>query len=319
MDTLERRRAAGPTSDVPVTGTREALLRIKVDDYKRLAPRIQAGFVAAGRLLFGQKVFAVRDLPYQSQLIPMSVIMADLGEHALTADARTKLVRWWWCGVFGELYGSATDSRFAKDVQEVRAWIDGGYEPSTVKEAIFRADRLQRMTFRISAAYKGVNVLLMQIGARDFRTGQEFEQTAYYGESVDIHHIFPRKWCAEHGVPPRDVDPIINKTPLFYKSNRIIGGIAPSIYLKRLEKEVGGGEVMDAVLRSHLIEPHFLRTDDFSGFYAARREALLAAIEKVMGKDAYRAADPESSGSTTEPAENESQEDEIAEGEVVTA
>ncbi len=319
LDTLERRRAAGPTSDVPVTGTREALLRINVEDYKRLAPRVQAGFVAAGRLLFGQKVFAVRDLPYQSQLIPMSVIMADLGEHALTADARSKLVRWWWCGVFGELYGSATDSRFAKDVQEVGAWIDGGEEPSTVKEAIFRADRLQRMTIRISAAYKGVNVLLMQIGARDFRTGQEFEQTAYYGESVDIHHIFPRKWCAENAVATSEIDPIINKTPLFYKSNRIIGGIAPSLYLKRLEKEVGGVEGMNAVLRSHLIEPDHLRSDDFAAFYVARREALLAAIAKVMGKGAYRTASSELSGSAFDPGENEGQEDEFAEGEVATA
>ena len=42
------------------------------------------------------------------------------------------------------------------------------------------------MTSRLSAAYKGVHVLLMQTGAQDFRSGQPFDHLAYFGESVDI-------------------------------------------------------------------------------------------------------------------------------------
>jgi hypothetical protein len=31
-----------------------------------------------------------------------------------------KLIRWYWCGIFGELYGGAIETRFAKDLpQEV--------------------------------------------------------------------------------------------------------------------------------------------------------------------------------------------------------
>lgn len=311
LHTLEQRRKS-PGSDFRVTGTREALLRIPLDRYKALAPRIEQGFAAAARLLFGQRVYALRDLPYQSQLIPLAVVMADVGEGKLTQDARAKLIRWWWCGVFGELYGSATDSRFARDVLELPEWIAGaGPEPLTVQEAIFRADRLDRMTFRISAAYKGVSVLLMQIGARDFRTGQGFDHATYFGEGVDIHHIFPRKWCQDHRIAPLRTDSIVNKTPLFYKSNRTIGGAAPSVYLARLARDVGGDAVLDEILRSHLIAPDRLRADDFDGFYAARRAALLGAIEQAMGKAAYLA---ESGEPAPEQDDDDiEQEDEITE------
>ena len=56
------------------------------------------------------------------------------------------------------------------------------------------------------------------------------------GAHFNIHHIFPRDWCKKHGIKPAVYDSIINKTPLSYKTNRIIGGSAPSEYLAKLEK-----------------------------------------------------------------------------------
>ncbi len=88
---------------------------------------------------------------------------------------------------------------------------------------------------RLSAAYKGVNALLMNEGAQDFRSGQKFDHTVFFGENVDIHHIFPQDWCKRQGIKPAVYDSIINKTPLSYRTNRIIGGVAPSEYLSKLE------------------------------------------------------------------------------------
>lgn len=291
LHTLERRRAyAGDGDAPPVSAKRDDLLRVPLDRYRGLAPRIEAGFIAAAKLLFTQHVYGVRDLPYQSQLVPLAVIMADLGRKADTQDVRAKLLRWWWCGVFGELYGSATESRFARDVQEVPAWIEGGEEPTTIRDATFRAERLDTMTSRLSSAYKGVHVLLMLTGARDFRSGQAFNHAVYFGDAVDIHHVFPKAWCESHGIKRAVFDTVVNKTPLFYKSNRIIGGLAPSTYLGRIlkEKAVTSVEEQDAILCSHGINPALLRADDFASFYAARREALLQLIEGAMGKAAYR-------------------------------
>ena len=45
---------------------------------------------------------------------------------------------------------------------------------------------------------------------------------------------------------------------------------------------------MDEILASHLISADALRTDNFWGFYEARKKALLDAIEKAMGKKIIR-------------------------------
>ncbi len=57
----------------------------------------------------------------------------------------------------------------------------------------------------------------------------------FFNDRIDIHHIFPQKWCKENGIPPERFNAIVNKTPLSKLSNIEIGGDAPSVYLKRIE------------------------------------------------------------------------------------
>jgi len=215
----------------------------------------------------------------------LAAILADIGDAWEHEANRAKLVRWYWNGVFGELYGSAIESRAARDFMQVPAWLKGGPEPSTVSETIFRADRLKTMRMRLSAAYKGLNALLMKEGAQDFRSGQRFDHTIFFGENVDIHHIFPQDWCKERGIKPAVFDSIINKTPLSYRTNRIIGCAAPSQYIAKLEKGEKttppiSGQALDAYLRSHLIDPALLRSDDFKTFMEDRQGMLLVLIER---------------------------------------
>ncbi len=210
----------------------------------------------------------------------MAAILADLGQEADHEAIRARLVRWYWNGVFGELYGSAIDTRISRDFVEVPAWVRGGAEPSTVSETIFRADRLKTMRMRLSAAYKGVNALLMMEGAIDFRTGQKFDHTVFFGESVDIHHIFPQDWCKKQGITSDIYDSIINKTPLADKTNRILGGSAPSEYLRKLQtgdtRNPGIAPTqIDAFLESHLITPAFLRADDLPASWPTGKSGCL--------------------------------------------
>ena len=185
------------------------------------------------------------------------------------------------------------EERIARDFMEVPVWLKGGAEPSTVSDTIFRADRLKSMRMRLSAAYKGVNALLMKEGAQDFRSGQKFDHTIFFGESVDIHHIFPQDWCKKQQIPPHVYDSIINKTPLSYRTNRIIGGVSPSQYLQRLQ--VGDSttlgieaDKLDRYLTSHFINPDLLRADAFEQFMEDRQRQLLGLIEQATGKSAYR-------------------------------
>jgi hypothetical protein len=299
--------------DLPaVTANRPALLNLPLEAYKQYQEKLEEGFVRAAKFLHTLHIYRVFDLPYQSQLIPLAAILSDIGDAWEHEANRTKLFRWYWNGVFGELYGSAVDTRIAKDFMEVPAWLKGGPEPTTVTETMFRADRLKTMRMRLSAAYKGVNALLMKEGAQDFRSGQRFDETAFFGENVDIHHIFPKKWCQENNYAGNKIfDSIINKTPLSYKTNRIIGGDAPSVYLRKLEQgDVNTPpierEKLDDHLRSHLIDPDLLRADDFEGFLADRQKRLLAIIEQATGNKIY-------SGDVSEEGEDiEEMEDEVS-------
>jgi hypothetical protein len=295
--TREQRRAAEAIGkqgkELPaVSGNRQALLNLPLEAYKRYEAQVERGFIQAAKFLHLLHIYRIFDLPYQSQIVPLAAILADIGDAWEHESNRAMLVRWYWNGVFGELYGSSVETRIARDFMEVPAWLKGGPEPSTISETLFRADRLKTMRMRLSAAYKGINALLMKEGAQDFRSGQKFDHTVFFGENVDIHHIFPQDWCKKHGIKPNVFDSIINKTPLSYRTNRIIGGVAPCEYIGKLEK---GNETtpsidatrLDAYLRSHLIDPSLLRADRFEAFMVDRQKQLLTLIERATGKAAY--------------------------------
>jgi hypothetical protein len=301
--TRDRRRAAEQAGkqgkELPaVTGNRQALLNLPLAAYKEYEKQVEHAFVQAAKFLHMLHIYRTFDLPYQSQIVPLAAIIADIGDAWEHEANRAKLVRWYWNGVFGELYGSAVESRIARDFVEVPRWLQGGPEPSTVSEVIFRADRLKTMRMRLSAAYKGMNALLMKEGAQDFRSGQEFDHTVFFGENVDIHHIFPQDWCKKQGIKPAVFDSIINKTPLSYRTNRIIGGVAPSEYLAKLENGDNqtpaiAPDSLNTYLRSHLIDPAILRSDNFDTFMADRQKRLLVLIEQATGKAAYTGDVPE--------------------------
>jgi hypothetical protein len=293
--TQSRRRealAAGTSADnAPgISCKRKDILKLEVADWKAWAERVESGFVRAARFLYGQTIFRARDLPYRTQLVPLAAMYVDLGRDGETEGARQAIARWYWCGVLGELYGGAIESRFARDLPEVVALVRGeAVEPITIQESSFQANRLLTLRTRNSAAYKGLYALLMRDGGRDFRTGEPIEAQTFFDDKVDIHHIFPEKWCKAVGIEPGAYNSVINKTALAARTNRQIGGRAPSKYLPAVEKAAGvGAERMDDILRSHCIAPADLRADRFWEFYAARAEALLRRIEAATGKTIAR-------------------------------
>ncbi len=290
LATQERRRKAleaTPAMDrPPAIGCRRFdMLRLTLDEYKRWADAVEQGLMDAVKFLHSQHIFSARFLPYGSELIPLGAILSVLGKEADTHPARAKLSQWYWCGVFGELYGGTTETRFARDLPDVVEWIrDDGPLPRTVAEADFAPDRLLSLRTRNSAAYKGVYTLLLRAGVQDFRTGEESDVHNYFDESVDIHHIFPQKWCEDHQIDERG-ESIVNKTPLSARTNRQIGRRAPSEYLTRIEKaEHIAPETLDGYLLTHFIDPHSLRSDHFDRFFEKRRLELLEQIGNAMDK-----------------------------------
>jgi len=292
--------AAGKTGKAAaaVSAKRVSVLSLSLNDYQQWADAVEYGFLEAAKFLRKECFFHPRDLPYRTQLVPLAAVLSQLKDRWREPRIYQKLCQWFWCGVLGELYGGAVESRIANDLEELLAWIDGKEVlPRTIYEAAFQEGRLDTLRSRNSAAYKALNVLVLREGAKDFFWCASIQELDHEEVALDIHHIFPKVWCVEQGIPPKVFNSIINKTPISYKANRMIGRKAPSQYLDALQRhnQVGlADEEMDNILVSHLIDPAPLRSNDFDSFYARRKAELLAIIGRTMNKDTISNGDEQS-------------------------
>lgn len=295
LHTREKRLAdieAGRTGKqiTAISAKRSAILALPLQAFRKWADPVESGFKLAGRFLKKECFQKSRDLPYRTQLAPLAAVLTILGERWLEPRIYDKLAQWYWCGVLCELYGGAVETRMANDVEDILAWIDGAEPPRTVADAAFRPDRLDRLSSRLSAAYKGLNILVLREGAKDFFWKAGIRELDAEETGLDIHHIFPQAWCESNGIARKFYNSIINKTPISYKANRMIGGSAPSLYLAKLQQHkqvLLEDSQMDSLLASHLIPPQHLRSDSFNAFFNQRKISLLGLVESAMGKTMF--------------------------------
>ena len=258
-----------------------------------MADRAEKGFIEAAKFLHSQYIFTKYDVPYNTQLVPLAALYVELGDQLAPAMARDKLERWFWSGIFGEVYGGSVETQYGLDLAQVANWVRGGAQPVMVSEASFVPERLLSLRTRNSAAYKGLYALQMKSGAVDWRTGDPLTLSTYHDQAIDIHHIFPVAWCQKREAPiPRSLyDSIINKTPIDASTNRIIGSAAPSRYLGRLEKD-NPKDNLRSVLQRHWLDYDLLEGDQFAECFVARGEAMLNLIFEARanlgGEEVFR-------------------------------
>lgn len=285
LATQQRQRQAPTDQPRPGIGCKRAdILSLSLDEYHEWAYKVEQGFEASARFLHDQHVFTHPNIPYNTQLVPLAAIHVELGHELDTLDAKRLLERWYWCGVFGEMYGSSVETQYARDLPEVTDFIRKGTEPYVLREANFTPIRLVSLRTRLSAAYKGLYALQMKNHAADWRSGNQLTMAVWHNQNIDIHHIFPVRWCNEEAEPkvPKDLyDSIINKTPIDARTNRIIGGKAPSTYLRLLKKD---NQLINEILESHWLDPYSLAKDRFATCFSDRGQAMLELIGQAMGK-----------------------------------
>jgi hypothetical protein len=271
-----------------VSAKRSAILSLTLQAYQQWVDKAEKGFITTAQFLRQECFYTVEALPYSTQIPALAAILAHLEDNWRTPRINAKLSQWFWCGVLGELYGGSVETRIANDLEEVLAWVrDDHAVPRTVSESVFQPDRLRSLRSRQSAAYKGIHTLVLREGAKDFFWKANIRNLEWDEVAIDIHHIFPLKWCESNGIEPAVYNSIINKTPISLKANRKIGGSAPSRYLAELQtnKDVQLDDLaMDAILASHFIDQVAIRSDDFQTFFDKRLQALLTIISDAMGK-----------------------------------
>lgn len=269
------------------TCKKKDVLALEFEDYKKNRDAVLDGYKMARKFLFSQYVFRMRDLPYTTQLIPLSAICAEIGRNVFNQpQTQNILSQWFWCGIMGEMYGGANETRYANDMEDVVAAIRGQESQNrTVNAAWFSATRLISLQTRNSAAYKGIMALVYRESCRDFMKGTTIDIVKSMDEAPDIHHIFPEAYCTSIGYPKEKWNSIVNKTPLLPESNRQIGGEAPSVYSKKIIKQAQIDEAQLKIrVESHLVNYDYFINDDFNKYFVERAKAILKVIENAMGK-----------------------------------
>lgn len=295
LATRKRNLADSGARPPAISAKREDVLKLALDDYLEWVDPLREAFLWASDFLADRHIFDTRFLPYPKQLVPLAAIRVVMGHDADLIGPRAKLVRWYWCGILGELYGSAIETRFVRDLEQVPKWAVSNADavtPNTINDAIFVESRLHSLRTRGAAAYKGLYALLLGNEARDWMEDKALDKVQYVNLAVDIHHIFPQKWCNDHDIDDEHRESIVNKTAISATTNRMIGGAAPSVYLAAIEKKAQiSSDRLDELVDAHLVPANLLRADDFDSYFAARRERLCQLVEQGMGKAVPRDID----------------------------
>lgn len=266
------RPGVDPFTQPAASSKRRDILELPLSEYVTWAPRIVEALHWSAQFLTRQGIFGASDLPYRSQIPPLAAIRTVLGDGSDAPQADAKITRWYWSGVLGEQYSGSLDSRLPRDLEQVVGWVRGGREPASVTEASFNAARLNTMSSRLSAAYKGVLALLIKQGCVDWTyTKEPIDATIFEDQQVNLALVFPKAWCEKNRIPRERRDSIVNKTPLTHRTRRIIGNRAPDAYMSALEAESGlPANWLGDIISSHLIDAANLRAADFNAFYASR-------------------------------------------------
>lgn len=276
-------------SNQTVSCKKKDVLSLSYESYKECKDSVVKGFKKVRHFLNSQCVFLRRDLPYTTQLIPLAAICASIDDSTFNQPRTQKILsRWFWCGILGEMYGGANETRFANDIVDVINEIKVVESNSkTVNEAYFSSTRLLTLKSRNSAAYKGIIALIFYQHSLDLMNDTPLCLLQSSDSPIDIHHIFPEAYCKGENFDKKklDWDCIINKTPLSAASNRQIGGKAPRDYSQKIMKDAGIDEnELRTRVESNFINFDYFIQNDYKNYFISRAKSLLVLIEKAMDK-----------------------------------
>ena len=262
----------------------EDILKLDYREYLKYKSAITAGFVDAVKFLAEEEGITTKKfIPYKPQLIPMAAIFAKLNFlNKNDLASRKKIRQWYWTAVFSEAYRDGQLNRFVKDIVQVMDWILHDKKASIVEDVQINAWHLMKSKSIQSAIYKGIISIIFQHGARDFLAGGNMN----FAESIEIHHIFPKKYCEVQKFPKERFDNVANRTPIMKKTNKFLGDNPPSFYLEKIQEKLNlSSAELDEVLEKHFIDAELCRANNFNAFIVDRAKKILDAVEERTGRE----------------------------------
>lgn len=284
--TLNRRLNAIEAGVTPLPGFGCRVFDIyslTLDEYKNFSPIVIDGLKQAAKFVYTLGFQHAKDIPYLIQLTMLATILGIIGKP--NSNVRSQLEKWWFTGLFTERYAGNGINHISSDILELYEYLLGNSQPPNLfKSPLFNSQRLLEINQRRGAIYCGLNALLRKNGAVDLLSGEELRHVKEFDIPIECHHIFPKAWCKQASINEKRYNSLINLTPIREETNGFLGGKAPSHYLNKLVSQGISKRQINEALKTHLIDPETLWSDDFEAFFEARTSALQGLIQRVMGR-----------------------------------
>jgi len=251
---------ASPTAFISLKG---ADVRDRFDD-------IESGIKGAIDFLNkNMQVETLANLPYPASLVPLSVFFATKSLTLKNAD-REVLVKWFWRSCFSRRYSAGVIRNLNKDIGEAANLREG--RPSTLAD----------LSAHIDAEFFGQAFTIGTVNTRTFilMLAQQRPLSFVSGSNVtlsrvlqaynrnEFHHLMPRAFLKDEGRESREINRLANFAIISAADNKVLGGVAPSVY----KHHVPAAKLQ--LILDRAVCPVELFDDDYDEFISLRSEKL---------------------------------------------
>ncbi|HAM21297.1 MAG TPA: hypothetical protein DCQ04_03315 [Actinobacteria bacterium] len=227
------------------------------------------------------KVEKLSNLPYPAVLVPLTAFFAhkDGKSIKLSDEQRATLIRWLWRSFFSRRFSAGVLRNLKRDIEETVKLREG--RPSALADIVVNLtdDFFLERRFSIAAVDTKTFVLLLVSAAPlSFVSGSPVALAAVlstYNRS-EFHHLMPQAFLAKGDFEASSISVLANFAMISAADNKVLGGVAPSIYGSRMPG-AKTGEILERA-----ICPMELFSDDFSTFLPLRASALTALANARM-------------------------------------
>lgn len=261
----------------------EKLLSLNGADVRAQFSNVENGIRGAIDFLRAELgVVHLKLLPYPSMLVPLSVFFAapDGKEIVYNGVTLQALKRWFWRTCFSGRYTSQTRKTTIGDIEQIMLLKQGKKNSFGSIDVKVEAEYFSSSSFRVGAAATKTFVLLL---------ANNHPQSLLSGKSIDLdkvlqrynrsefHHIYPRAFLRDNGVPDAHVNVLGNFCFLSAAENKSIGKKRPSVYVS----ELGLPDMRaDTLATAFCNVAEF--NDDYDAFLKARCERLAMFANKLI-------------------------------------
>lgn len=223
-----------------------------------------------------------RIVPQHTMLLPIADVFYGR-RSGLSVVGKKKLSRWFWAVCFTRLYARGANTRAVTDAHLLRQWLArGGTAPDLVEEFSVTDDSFCTIDDGNDLAVAATLCLLNTLAARDWAAmsakagkGRKLRDTPE-STNLGIHHVFPLEFLSSRVKRPRVAAEVpANQVLIDAGLNSSIRNSPPSSVLKSTK-------VVQSALKSHLVDPAAMRTDDYDAFVQKRSVLLAVAARQAV-------------------------------------